>query len=386
MVEILKNMWRRKTRTMLTIFGIAIGILALVVMGSIAEKLNLLVDGGTAYYKDKVIVSAKGNSFSIMPIPLSKMAEIKKVSGVKAVFGEAYATLDQDLAAVNFGPPASIDSFQPGYEQYESFKLNISRGRKLTESDVKKVVLGSDLVKKLNTDIGKTIKIRGMDFEVIGINDKTFSTPDTSAFVGFADGQQIMYIDQPEIIRANTKPSEIVYGFVVYPTSGTDPNKLATKIQQEVADVTAIGPKAFNDQIASSVGIFTSMIYGIGVISLLVGTLSIINTMTMSISERTKEIGIKKALGAKNRDIMIEYLSEAGIIGFFGGLIGIGFGSLLVFVINSYMEQTGDKIFLLTPKLLIGAMIFSIAVGIIAGIYPALYAVKISIVKSLREE
>jgi putative ABC transport system permease protein len=385
-LEILKNMWRRKTRTILTIFGIAVGILALVVMGAMAEKLNLLVDGGTDYYKDKVTVSAKGNSFAITPIPLSKIEEIKKVAGVKAVFGEAYATLSKDLSAVNFGPPASIDSLQPGYDKYESFKLTISRGRKLTETDSKKVVLGSDLVKKLNTDIGKTIKIRDMDFEVVGIYEKTFSTPDTAVMVPFTDGQIIMYSDQPEIIKANIKPSDIVYGFVVYPAKGTNPDELATVIQKQIPDVTAVGPKAFKDNIASSVGMFTSMIYGIALISLLVGTLSIINTMTMSISERTNEIGIKKALGAKNRDIMIEYLTEAGIIGFFGGLIGLGIGSLFVLIINSYMEKTGDKIFLLTPKLLIGAMVFSVAVGIIAGIYPALYAVKISIVKSLREE
>jgi putative ABC transport system permease protein len=379
-------MWRRKTRTILTIFGIAVGILALVVMGAMAEKLNLLVDGGTDYYKDKVTVSAKGNSFSITPMPLSKIEEIKKISGVKAVFGEAYATLNKDLSAVSFGPPASIDSLQSGYEKYETFKLTISRGRKLNESDSKKVVLGSDLVKKLNADIGKTIKIRGIDFEVVGIYEKTFSTPDTAVMVPFSDGQIIMYSDQPEIIRSNLKASDMVYDFVVYPTKGTNPDELALLIQSKIPEVTAVGPKAFNDNIASSVGMFTSMIYGIALISLLVGTLSIINTMTMSISERTKEIGIKKALGAKNRDIMIEYLTEAGIIGFFGGLIGLGFGSLFVFIINSYMEQTGDKIFLLTPKLLIGAMIFSVAVGIIAGIYPALYAVKISIVKSLREE
>jgi len=386
MVEILKNMWRRKTRTMLTVFGIAVGILALVVMGAMAEKLNLLVDGGTTYYKDKVTVSAKGSSFMALPIPITKKLEIEKVPGVQAVFGEAYAMLDKDLSAVNFGPPASIIGYQPGSEKYESFKLNISRGRKLIESDSKKVVLGSDLVKKLNADIGKNIKLRDTEFEVVGIYEKTFSTPDTTVMIPFADGQMIMYNDQPEIIRTNTKPSEIVYDFIVYPTKGTDPDKLAAKIQSEVSGVTTMGPKAFNDQITTSVGMFTSMIYGIALISLLVGTLSIINTMTMSISERTKEIGIKKALGAKNSDIMIEYLTEAGIIGFFGGLIGLGFGSLFVFLINSYMEKTGDKIFLLTPKLMIGAMVFSIAVGVIAGIYPALYAVKISIVKSLREE
>ena len=386
MIEILKNMWRRKARTLLTIFGIAIGILALVVMGAMAEKLNLLVDGGTTYYKDKVAIASDGGAMMTTPIPLTKKADLEKVDGVQAAFGETYSTLDEELSTVNFGPPPSIVSMQYGSDQYESFKLNISRGRKLTEADKSKVVLGSDLVKKLNAELGKKIKFRGNEFEVVGIYEKTFSSPDTQAIIPFSDGQSLMYNDQPEIIRANTKASDLVYGFVVYPKSGVNPDKLADKLKTEVAGISAMGPKAFNDQVTTSVGMFSSMIYGIGIISLLVGTLSIVNTMTMSISERTKEIGIKKALGAKNHSILLEYLTEAGVIGFFGGVIGIGFGSAIVYIINSYMELTGDKIFLLTPKLLISSMLFSIAVGVIAGIYPALYAVKISIVKSLREE
>ncbi len=386
MIEILKNMFRRKTRTLLTVFGITIGILALVVMGAMAEKLNVLVSGGTDYYKDKVTVSAKGNGLATLPILLSKKTDIEKIDGVKAVFGETYATLDQELSTVNFGPPASIVASEYGRNNYESFKLNISRGRDLTSTDSQKVVLGSDLVKKLNADIGKNIKLRGKDYEVVGIYEKTFTSPDTEAVISFSDGQKLMYDDQPQIIRSNTKPSDLVYGFVVYPNDGVNPDDLATKIQNEVADVATVGPKAFNSQVTASVGTFTSIIYGIGFISLLVGTLSIINTMTMSISERTKEIGIKKALGAKNRDIMIEYLTEAGIIGFLGGVIGIALGSSIVTLINAQMEQTGDKIFLLTPNLLISSMVFSVIVGIIAGIYPAMHAVHISIVKSLREE
>jgi putative ABC transport system permease protein len=379
-------MWRRKTRTILTIAGIAIGIFALIVMGSIAEKLNLLVGGGTDYYKDKVAVSAKASSFSLLPMLISKKSEIEKVDGVKAVFAQTYSTLTNDTSAVSFGPPASIVSEETGTAKYESFKLTISRGREITNKDKYKAVIGSDLVKKLNADIGKDITLRGKKYEVIGIYEKTFTTPDTSVFVAFSNGQQIMYDDQPEIIKKGISPSQITYGFVVYPDDGTSPDVLAKRIEKEMSDVTAIGPKAFNDQIAASVGIFNSMIYGIAIISLLVGTLSIVNTMTMSISERVREIGVKKAVGAKNRTIMTEYLTEAGIIGFFGGLIGLGFGWVLVYLINAAMEQTGDKIFLLTPRLAIGALVFSVAIGVIAGIYPAFHAVRLSIVKSLREE
>ena len=386
MIEIIKNMFRRKMRTLLTIFGIAIGILALVVMGGISEKLNLLVDGGVKYYKDKVSISGEMSGYTSTPLQMSKKAELEKIEGVQAVFGETYVSLSKDLSAVNFGPPASIVSAEPGSEKYESFKLYISKGRDLVPTDDHKVVIGSDLVKKLDAKVGKIIKLRDEDYEVVGIYEKTFSTPDTSAFIPFKNGQSLMLSDQPEIIRSNVKVESLVYDFVVYPMPGVNPDELAKKIEAEVNGITAIGPKAFQDQIASTVKIFTSIIYGIGAISLLVGSLSIINTMTMSISERIKEIGIKKALGAKPRSIMAEYLTEAGIIGLVGGLIGIGFGVLIANGINSILEKTGDKIFLMSPRLLIGSLIFSVILGIVAGLYPAYYATKINIVKALREE
>ncbi len=386
MIEALKNMLRRKGRTFLTVSGIAIGILALVVMGAISEKLTLLVDGGVKYYKDKVTISAAGGTYSFTPMTKEKKAEIEKVDGVAAVFGETYSTFNKDMSSVSFGPPASIVSSEPGSEKYESFKLTLSKGRALTSSDRGKVVLGADLVKKLDAKIGKKVKLRDEEFEVVGIYEKTFSTPDSSALISFTDGQRLMHDSQPEIIKQNTKAEDLVFDFVVYPKKGVNPDELAKKIKAEVKDVTAIGPKAFQDQIASTVGIFTSIIIGIGAISLLVGTLSIVNTMTMSISERTREIGIKKAVGAKDRNIMLEYLTEAGLIGLIGGLVGAGFGALIVNTINPIMERTGDKIFLLTPRLVIGSLVFSVVVGVLAGIYPAYYAVKINIVKALREE
>ncbi|MEI6266640.1 MAG: ABC transporter permease [bacterium] len=384
MFEILKNMWRRKTRTLLTVFGIAIGILALVVMGAIAEKLSLLVDGGAEYYKDKVEISAKISTYS-SPLKIDKKKEIEKVDGVAYVAAETYSLLSDNITA-SLGPLANIISIDEKSNDYESFKIRLTSGRAITASDRNKALVGADLVKKLKAKVGENIKIRGKNFEVVGIAEKTFTLPDTQISVSLHDGREIMYNELPELLRNTTKPDDLVYGFIAYPKKGVDPNKLSEKIKKEVKGVDTLGPKQFQDQIASTMQTFNSIIYGICIISLLVGTLSIVNTMTMSISERTKEIGIKKALGAKNRNILLEYLTEAGVIGFFGGAIGIALGAVIVYLVNYYMEQTGDKIFLLTPRLLIGSMIFSLAIGVIAGIYPAYYAVKISIVKSLREE
>jgi putative ABC transport system permease protein len=387
MFEILKNMFRRKVRTILTICGIAIGILALVVMGAMAEKIQLLVDGGVKYYGDKVIVSsAEGGLFGGAPMTNDQAKPLEKVEGVNVVSATVSTTLNKEMNTVNFGPPASIQASDNKGRDLESFKITMSKGRDLKDDDKGKVVVGADLVKKLDAEVGKEVEIRGKKFEVVGIMEKTLTAPDSSIAMPMSDAQQIVYDDLPDIVKRQVKPSDIVSSFVVYPKSGVNPNDLAEKISKEVPTVKGMGPKVFKDQIEAATKVLNQILYGIAAISLMVGSLSVINTMTMSISERTKEIGIKKAVGAKTGNILFEYLTEAGFIGLFGGLIGLGVGGFIVTSINAAMAVKGDKLFLLTPRLMIGAVVFSVVLGIVAGIFPAVHATRISIVKSLREE
>jgi putative ABC transport system permease protein len=386
MLEIIKNMFRRKTRTMLTIGGIAIGIFAFTVMGSMAEKINLLVNGGTRYYSDKVIISGSNSLYVSEPMNINKSAELEKVAGVAAVSATVYTTLSDSGESVSFGPPASVTAGDFNGEQYETFKITYQSGRALQPGDEGKVVVGSDLVKKLNAKVGGKVKIKGKDYEVIGIMDKTLTAPDNTVMMTLIDGQQILYSTLPDLIKNNVSANQIVNGFVIYVKPGVDPNKLADTINNQVEGVKASGPKAFQDQVASATSVLNAILFGIAAISLLVGGLSIINTMTMSISERIREIGIKKAVGAKTRNIMFEYLTEAGLIGLFGGLLGWLLGALLIIFVNRAMADSGNQIFLLTWRISIFAIAFAVILGIIAGIYPAYYAVKINIVKALREE
>ena len=386
MREILKNMFRRKTRSLLTIFGITIGIFAFTVMGSMAEKINLLVSCGSDYYADKVTVNQGDSLFLSGPMDINKAKEIEQVDGVRAVSASVYTTLSESFDAISFGPPASISGEQLKNRPLESFKISYSQGRQIQEDDKGKVVVGADLVKKLGAKLGSDIKIRGKDYEVVGIMNKTLTAPDSTVIMTLPDAQKIYYGELPEIVQSQTRADKIVNGFTVYPDPGVNPDKLAEKINDRVADIKASGPKAFQDQIANATGIFNAILFGVALISLLVGGLSVINTMTMSISERTREIGIKKALGAKTRNILAEYLTEAGLIGLFGGLLGWGLGALTVLIVNRAMEDSGNIIFLLSARISIFAVLFAVILGIIAGFYPAYHAVKINIVKALRQE
>jgi putative ABC transport system permease protein len=316
---------------------------------------------------------------------INKAKEIDKIKGVAAVSSNVYTSLNEEQTSLSLGPPPAIIGSDYKGEQFESFDVSYSSGRALESDDKGKVVVGADLVKKLDAKVGEPIEIRGKRYEVVGILNKTLTAPDNEVWMTLPDAQAIVYASLPEIIRAQTGPTEIVNAFTVYPEAGVDPNTLAETINGRVGDVTASGPKEFEEQVSSASGILNAILFGVALISLLVGGLSIINTMTMSISERVREIGIKKAVGAKTRDIMGEYLTEAGLIGLFGGLLGWSLGALTVLLVNYAMADSGTIIFLLSLRISLIALVFSVILGIIAGIYPAYHAVRVNIVKSLRE-
>ncbi len=382
----LRNVFRRKLRVMLTIFGITIGVLALVVMGSMAEKINLLVSGGVRYYSDKVIVAAEGsNMFSSGPLSYSRLSEIKAVPGVAEVQGEIATLLDSE-ASISFGMPSIIGGSDMRGVDYESFKIDFSEGRDLRPDETGAVVVGSDLVKKLGAKVGEYVTVRDEQFLVVGIMDKTLTAPDNSVYTSLADAQRIFVSDLPEIVRNQVDPTDLVTDFVAYPTPGTDPEELAAAINKAVEGVQASGPSFFQDQIASATQIFNAILYGIAIIALFVGGLSVINTMTMSVSERTREIGVRKAIGASDGQIVRQFLTEAGVIGLIGGISGLFLGWLAATVANQLLESSNLNLFAVTPRLAIGSVLFAIVLGLVSGLYPSLHAARLQPVAALRYE
>ena len=382
----LRNVFRRKLRVLLTIFGITIGVLALVVMGSMAEKINMLVSGGTKYSSDKVTVQAAGTSlFADSPLSLSKYDAIKAVPGVAEVSAGIGTMLNPEQGA-SLGMPDMIVGSDLRGQSLESFKITYSGGRALTPSDAGSAVLGSDMVKKLGGKVGGFVTIRGERFKVVGIMNKTLTAPDTSIYMILSDAQRLYMQDVPEVMRSQVNQSDLVTSFVVYPTKGTDPEQLATSINKVVSGVKATGPKAFQDQVASSMSVFNAILYGIAIIALFVGGLSVINTMTMSVNERTREIGVRKAIGASDRQIVGQFLTESGVIGLLGGISGLFLGWLAATVTNRLLESHNLNLFLVSPRLAIGAVAFAILLGLVSGLYPSLHAARLQPVLALRYE
>ncbi len=385
-MRILRNIFRRKLRVMLTIFGITIGVLALVVMGSMAEKINLLVSGGTKYYSDKVIVMTENSSmFSGGVLSYAKLDAIKAVPGVAEVQGEIGTLLDPE-ASMSFGMPAILAGSDMRGLDYESFKITYSQGRDLQVGATGAVVVGSDLVAKLGAKVGEYVTVRDKQFLVVGIMDKTLTAPDSSVYMSLSDAQQIFVADLPEMIRGQIEAADLVTQFTVYPTPSTDPEQLATLINNTVGGVKASGPSYFQDQIASATKVLNAILYGVAIIALFVGGLSVINTMTMSVNERTREIGVRKAIGASDSQIVRQFLTEAGVIGLIGGVSGLFLGWIAALIANKLLEGQNLNLFLVTPRLAIGSVAFAVILGLVSGLYPSLHAARLQPVTALRYE
>lgn len=379
---VLRNMWRRKARTLLTVFGIVVGIFALTVLGALSARLNQQVAGAETWYTSKISVVPSGSSLfggSEGYLELTKVDEIEAVPGVKSAIAGFGLLLNDESSG--FGAPELIVGADLSRSEDLLNLLEIDQGRILQDGDQAKVVLGSSLADKYEAEIGDIVELRGKPFEVVGIYQTTLSAPDGFAFVSYEDSLNLFRAANPYFEVEN-----IAATIDVIPEDGVDAEELSTRIDQEVLGVKVISPEEAARQISQFSLIFNAILLGIGFIALIVGGLSIINTMVMSVSERTNEIGLKKAIGAETRSILGEYLLESSLIGFFGGLLGMLLGLLAVYFLNQITRSNGVDIFSVTPTVIVGPVIFAVVLGTAAGIFPALRAARMKPVEALREE
>ena len=398
-MEIVRNITRRKLRSFLTISGIVIGVLALTVMGSMAENFNALLDGGVKYYSSSIQVGPPDGQSAAL-LPLSKIDEIKQVPGVEAAFpGYGFSAKPGSVNVVSFGIPDQIISTDPAENNWGNLKLNVAQGRYLTNNQGE-VVLGSTIDKEFNKKIGDTIDLPikpanarpdfvNHPFRVVGILDTTRTAPDTFAYINLIDGQTLLRDSLPAPLQQAIDVSQITENIDVYGKPGSslaDLDKLADRINAQVMGVKATHPTDLVNGFKSGGAIFTAITTSVALLALVIGGLSVVNTMFMAVAERIREIGLKKAVGATTLNIMREFLLEAVVIGLIGGLVGYGLGATITIVANALTPPGQATLFLLDAQITIIAIGFATALGALAGVLPAWRAARMDPVTALRNE
>jgi putative ABC transport system permease protein len=390
-MPMLRNLARRRVRTSLTILGVTIGIWALVVFGSMANRVNIMVSNGSAFFENGTVTvwGGGGSAPKSNPVDIAVGDEIAAIPGVDIVIPTVQMNLTDDSAGNPMALPPMIEGVVPGANHgRDSFPFVAASGRLLTRADdgADVAVLGCDLARQYGKSVGETMSLRGEDFTVVGILAPTLTQPDNAVQVPMAAAQRLFLATLPSLVRASLDASQVVSGFVVYPKAGADPNLIAEAIKAVDPELGTMTPDDFDRILGSYSSMLTALFVGIALISVIVGGLSVVNTMAMSIAERTREIGIKRAIGASRIRIVREFVGESALIGLIGGAIGLGLGALVVTAANEAGRSSGTILFELTSDTAISSLAFATFLGALAGFVPSLHAARLDPVAALRYE
>lgn len=394
-----RNARRRKKRTFLTMLGVFIGIAAVVALVSLGQGLEEMVD--RQFEKigaDKIIVQAKEIGYGGQNVPgqLTKH-DLDIVKRTKGVANAAGVLFRGGLVKFNNVQRTQFMMGLPDKKEEADLmkQMNsweIIEGRELSHKDKGKAVIGNDLAYKnlFNKEIqvGNKIEISGKTFEVVGIL-KRVGDPGTDTSVTIPE----------EEAREITGEKEAYSYIVAQSAPGLNPEDVADDIEKAMRrdrhqkegreDFTVQSSTELIESFMKVFFIIQAVFVGIAAISLLVGGIGIMNTMYTAVLERTREIGVMKAIGARNRDILALFLIESGFLGATGGIIGIIIGSGISKIVEVAVNaQYGANTILAVfpPYLLAGALLFSFGVGAVSGLLPARRASKLKPVDALRYE
>jgi putative ABC transport system permease protein len=380
---IIKNITQRKLRTGLTVFGIALGIFAVIVMGGMSEHFNITFDKSISLTADKIRVLPEGGLFG-GGLNESKVREVKRVPGVADAYAMLQAPLDPE--SLGFFGGDTIIGIPPDKLESALKDTKLTQGRFLVTGDGYRAVVGSSVAREFNLKVGDEIEIKSKralrttsitdkrNFTVVGILEYTGSFFDNSIAVPL-DRAQKFY-----------KMENTVSLILAVPDTNTDPEDLSKRIALNVEKVTTFSPAELKRQIEQSLIVFSLITISAAALAAIIGGLSVMNTMLMSVSERTKEFGLMKALGAETKDILFMTMGEAALMGILGGIFGILGGEVLVYYLNDFLASRGTTLFTITPRLLVIAFVFATLLGMLSGTYPAYRAAKMSPMEALRYE
>ena len=401
-IEALESVNANKMRSGLTILGIVIGVAAVIAMLAVGNGAQNTITGSISGLGSNLLfVFRGGNDENVRnPKPLTRGDADAIADPFQAPSVELVAPYISSNLSVTFDGEktnSSINGVTPEYLQVRNYTL--LEGDFISEENIlgrgSVAVIGVEVADKLfgHRDglIGETLRIEGQPFRVIGIltprGGGAFGSEDNVVIIPFSTAQS-------RLIRRSGDRVD----FILVQAINAD---LVNQASDEIAQIlrarhrTELGADDFQifsqqDFVATAqsiTSVLTIFLGGIAAISLLVGGIGIMNIMLVSVTERTREIGLRKAIGARKRDILIQFLTESSLLSMFGGIIGIGLGWTIAFIVGLIAAANDTELIpVVGLDAILLATIFSTAVGLFFGIYPANRAANLQPVEALRHE
>ena len=380
--------WSNKARSFLTMLGVIIGVVSVTVLISIGEGATSSVTDsissmGTNLLQANIQTRRVGwgrpgsnnrsaGAKGTVILKLDDVLSLKESENIEAVSPTCSGSLTVKAGSTN--TTAQVMGVLPDYMTIVNQEL--AAGRYIIDADVENrsavCVVGPDLAEDLfgNTNVvGNTVHVNGRKFRIVGVLDSTSST----LIMPFTLAQRMLNSTNITSIYLSATDTDTV------DAAEYELNRFLYKKYQNDSTYTITNQEEILETVNEMTGTLTLMLGGIAGISLLVGGIGIMNIMLVSVTERTREIGIRKAIGAKRRNILMQFLIESVVISGLGGVLGLGLSLILMKIIGNYMNLA----LTMSASVIQLAMGFSMGVGVIFGLYPADKASKLKPIDAL---
>ncbi|NLN69636.1 MAG: FtsX-like permease family protein [Chloroflexi bacterium] len=402
--EAMQSLSANKMRSLLTILGIVIGVASVIALLSLGESAGASITGEIESIGTNVIYILSGNSNEDVSNPqdltlrdaqaLTASIQASEIAYVAPVF-----TGSAKITHADRSDSMSILGVTPDYQFVQN--LAMAEGEFISAAQVEGrsavVVLGPSRAQQLlgrsSGVTGNTLRIGGYPYRIIGVAEakggSAFNNPDNNVYIPISTAQARLprsgAPDRVQFILASMINSE--HADLAIRQIRTVLRRTHRIPPRSPDDFTLLNQQDFLAVAATITNVLTIFLGGIGAISLLVGGIGIMNIMLVSVTERTREIGLRKALGARKADILIQFLTESVLLSLFGGIIGIALGWAISTVVSQIATRSGTPLEIaVTLNSVLLATLFSAAVGVFFGYYPANRAANLAPVEALRYE
>jgi ABC-type antimicrobial peptide transport system permease subunit len=391
----LRALWPRGY--LFTVLGIAVGMAGLVSLGAMAERVMRFIDGGDRFVLGQISVAGEGMGMGTGftaggLLRAAKIAEIAAVPGVSRVQPQVmlplstttshFLTLTQELI---LGLDLTVPMPNRHYRE-----LPVRRGRALRPGDRGVVVVGADFAAARGLEPGSRLSIGAGDFAVVGVLEKILTAPDRFAIMSIDDARDLWLRRDPLLVQVfgagagGLGRADLNSGAAVGWEPGQDPDALARRIQAGIGGVNVTIPGELSRLLRSSTAFFSALLLGVATLGLVIGGLSLSNTVTAAVFERVRDFGIKRALGATDVQLLREVLGEALAVSLVGSAAGVALALSVGSLVDARTLREGQQLFLFSARLLGFALLFAVILGGLAAGYATLRIARLSPAEAIR--